>query len=98
MHDKVLRRRARKRADWVLALYSDLYNEFHMQQRLGVKTSASVLKQVAHQFLKQASNDTIYGTRILDPVSTKCMNVLVNSSGIEPFQVARGPNKTSNFN
>jgi hypothetical protein len=59
------------------------YDEFHKLRRLGVKISASVLKQVAHQLLKQASNDTIYGTGPLDPVSMNYMNVLVNSSWIE---------------
>jgi hypothetical protein len=90
MHAKAFRGRGRKRADWVIALYSDLYDEFHELRRLGVKFSASVLRQVAHQLLKQGSNDTIHGTGLLDPVSKKCMNVLVNSSWIEWFQVAHG--------
>jgi hypothetical protein len=80
VHAKALWGRGRKRADWVIALYSDLYDEFHKLQRLGVKMSASVLKQVAHQLLKEANNDTIYGLGLLDPVSKKCMNILVNSS------------------
>jgi hypothetical protein len=90
MHAKALRGRGRQRADWVIALYSDLYDEFHKLRRLGVKTSVSVLKQVAHHFVKKLSNDTIYGTGLLDPVNTNCMNVLVNSSWIERFQVAHG--------
>jgi hypothetical protein len=85
MNAKALRGRGRKRADWVIALYSDLYDEFHKLRPLGVKMSASVLKQVAHQLLKQVSNDNIYGTGLLDPVSKKCMNVLSNSSWIERF-------------
>jgi hypothetical protein len=60
MHAKALRGRGRKRPDWVIALYSDFYDKFHMVRRPGVKMPASVLKQVAHQFFKQASNDTIY--------------------------------------
>jgi hypothetical protein len=90
MHAKALRGRGRKRADWVIALYSELYDEFHKLRCLGVKLSASVLKQVAPQLHKQGSNDTIYGTGLLDPISKKCMNVLVNSSWIERFQVAHG--------
>jgi hypothetical protein len=48
------------------------------------------LKQVAHQFLKLARNDSNYGTGLLDHVSKKCINVLVSSSWIERFQVAHG--------
>jgi hypothetical protein len=40
MHAKALRGRGRKRPDCVIALYSDLYDEFHKLRRLGVKMSA----------------------------------------------------------
>jgi hypothetical protein len=90
MHAKALRGRGRKRADWVIALYSDLHDAFHMLRRLGVKMSASVLKHVAHQLLKQADNDSIYGTGLLDPVNKKCITICVNSSWVERFQVAHG--------
>jgi hypothetical protein len=90
MYAKAFRGRGRKRADWVIALFSDLYREFRKICRLGVKISASVLKQVAYQLFEQASNGSIYGTGLLHPVSKKCMNVLVKSSWIERFQVAYG--------
>jgi hypothetical protein len=52
--------------------------------------SATVLKQVAHKLVTQASNDTIYETGLLDPISKKCMNIPFNSSWIEQLQVTHG--------
>jgi hypothetical protein len=68
MHAKALRGRGRKRADWVISLYYDLYGEFHNLRRLGVKMSSSVLKRVAYHLVKEANNDTFYGRGLLDPV------------------------------
>jgi DDE superfamily endonuclease len=89
MHCKVIGSRGRKRALWVQAVYKDLFDKFHFLRRAGCKITASTLKCVALDLLREGS-DNVYGFGLEGPKSKKGMEKIVNYAWISRFLDAHG--------
>jgi hypothetical protein len=86
---KVSGGRGRKRAQWVTALYDDLFDEFRTLRRMGCKLSTSVLRHVALDLLRKG-REGVYGFGLPDPASRKSMEILVNCVWTSRFQDFHG--------
>jgi hypothetical protein len=86
---KVSSGRGRKRAQWVTALYDDLFDEFRTLQRMGCKLSTSVLRFVALDLLRKG-REGVYGFGLPDPASRKSIETLGNCAWISRFQDFHG--------
>lgn len=82
---KAVSGRGPKTAPWVLQTHEDLYLEFRRLKALGVKFSASVLRLVAKDVIRQS--DSMYNGGYIDPKDQKPIMEKITLRWIQIFMV-----------
>lgn len=80
--------RGRKRAQWVVELHDDLFDDFCRLRSCGVKLNANLLLMIAKKLVREATCGA-YGSTMRDPKSGKLVIDHINSKWIERFMFAK---------